>query len=340
MTVKQFQRESKVKTPRADEPAKPERFALDRIAAAATAGINSEPRPSTLLLGLMIREWLFDDEQQYLDSLPPENSISFLIHGDTYLHPSNVRLFPMELVDATRIQGGDAVFTQRYRPEHARTENAYLVYTALLNPGENTPMVFGFFGPEYDLSQPNVDVQFCSVVARFRSAYREVAEMTPRIKSKLGSTSPCMLVDQTSGLVLAVNRQATSLLGERATDIVGHDYYDYRDRLAAAVENAKIKMENVAGGDMSLSMITMVRGDNADNASGRSMADHFFHTCRNKLTGITAATSMLASMKGEVVTGEEIELAEAALQQADEINNLLERFSLLLGADRMPAEPT
>ena len=92
MVTKQFQYEPKQTgpTPTAERPhtarfhsETKSRFGVNRTAV-TEPGLAAVP---SMMLGLLLRGWLADSEKMFLDRLAPHKSITFLIHGNNYLHP-------------------------------------------------------------------------------------------------------------------------------------------------------------------------------------------------------------------------------------------------------------
>ncbi len=292
----------------------------------------------SLLLALRYRDWLGDSEKNFLDLLAPPHSVTFLIRNREYLHPEDVPLFPMDLIETALDGGGQAIFTHRYEPQHKTDYDCYKVHTARISPMDREELILGTLGPDNLYGSPAQEDRFGWLVELFRKAWFAADEPESRIAGRLEGTDPILLINRASGRVLAANQQLAEMMATDLRSIVDTEYSEFSRQLSAKSCDMRLKLENLASDPIQLCMATVLPIVRAreEKPSDGLIADFFIHTMRNKLAGITAAASHLGSLAEEVDARDEIELSDIVLGEATQLDRELDRLLTMIAYDRLP----
>jgi hypothetical protein len=288
-----------------------------------------------LALAMQLRDGLNQHEQSLLDTLAGRDAVSFLIAGEQYLHPADTPLFAPELVETTRNMGGEAVFTQRYRPQSEQSENTYVLHSALVGTRGEHPVVFGLLSPEGATERTRQESDFCATACAFRRSFRAAETATTNIRRRLDDDRPAMVVSQATGRVLAVNRPLVRMVGIDSLQVTELSFEEVRELLARFVGRMRISLETLAVGEQSVSVVTFSR-ETAKATSEHKVTEFFAHKMRNKLAGITTAASQWLSMKGETIDESSLELADIVLSEAAALNWQLDRLMAYLQSQDQP----
>lgn len=229
------------------------RFGANRTAM-SEPGLAAVP---SMMLGLLLRGWLADSEKLFLDRLAPHKSITFLIQGKHYLHPEDVPLFPYELIETAIRQKTTAVFTHLFCPSTSRETHRYKIMTAVINPDADSPIVFGLFGPEPVISEPQIENRFMNTAACFRQAY----STAKAIVSTLGNTdheeTSLLVINRASGRLLYLSPFAAGQCDTDEKQLVDAEFSQVRDALGDLILGKKLQIRNIAEGDLNLSVVTL-----------------------------------------------------------------------------------
>ncbi len=252
----------------------------------------------SLLFGVLLRGTLTNAEKEFLDNLSPERAFTFLMQEERSFHPENVRLFPMTVIETLLHQRGEAVFTHRYRPEGSLSRE-YLILTALLNPSEAQPMVFGFFGPAAHLAQDEMYERFHRLVQQFRTAYHIASRMARKIEKHHTAGQLLLVVNRSSGRVVFVNDAALRLF-PKGESIIGEEFGHIKQTLLSLLPGNRLKISHLNEGELYLSLIEVTA---RQEAKGPSPA-WFFDTLQGKSERLFGSLQKLETLCDEKTSGE------------------------------------
>lgn len=290
---------------------------------------------SDLALAMQLRDQLNQCEQSLLDQIAGPDVIAFLIAGEEYLHPADTPLFPLELVETTRNMGGEAIFTQRYRPQSEKSDHSYVLHSAMIGMQRDKTVVFGFLAPETNGDKNKLEDHFCATACAFRQTLRAAATVADQIRQRLSGDYPSMLVSQSTGRILAANRQLARMVGAEIVEVTELSFDKVRELLSRYVGRMRISLETMRVGQQAVSLVTFAReGGRASNEN--KVTGFFAHKMRNKLAGITSAASQWLSMKGETIDESSLELADIVLSEAASLNWQLDRLMAYLQSQDQP----
>ncbi|MBD3403825.1 hypothetical protein GF420_13100 [candidate division GN15 bacterium] len=177
-----------------------------------------------VILGVLLRDELIDHDRRVLDELFSENEIVFLLHGSRWLHPTDLPLFDLDLIEAAVSICGSAIVTHRYRPDESDPEGWYAVTTSVLNPGELPPIVLGTVARDLQRTAAERQERFGKLVGALRTAYPEITQVAAKASAALTVDSPVMVIDRRHETVVAVNDTARQLANGSGAELVGLTY--------------------------------------------------------------------------------------------------------------------
>lgn len=289
-----------------------------------------------LLVGLELNGRLAGREKEFLDSLAPAKSLAFLIRNRTYLHPEDVELFPYETIQTAIHQGGEAVFSHRYRPERRMGgKRNYTIFTSIINPSDEDLLILGFFGPEYELADMMTHERFSRLVSLFRRAHPSVKRDMRKIRGVLNREEPTLLVNRASGLILAGNFQASQLVPEPGCQLIGDEFGRLKGKLTSSPANHKISIGNISAAGLRLSVVSFADEKPAE-PTDRDMSRAFSLRIQSSVSNITLAASLLEQTLESAAAREESGLTRVILEESDRIDRLLKRSRLVLDFDQIP----
>ena len=210
-----------------------------------------------MILGLLARGWITDQDKEFLDLLAPSHCISFLIYDGKYLNPEDLELFPHELIENTLAQNSSAVFSHIFRPEDNNISQNYKIETATVNNNSDKPIVFGFFGPEEILAKQNHCHDFHTIISRFRQAYQTAEKMKCRIEENITSKTNLVAVNRTSGRIIYITENMLSEINKKTRDIIGIEFNQFKKMLQSQVLTGKLKLQNLNIDDFMVSIIAI-----------------------------------------------------------------------------------
>ncbi len=198
-----------------------------------------------MIFGLLTREWLTDQDKEFLDLLAPSHCISFLIYDGKYLNPEGLELFPHELIENALAQNSSAVFSHIFRPKDNNISQNYKIETATINSNSEKPIVFGFFGPEEILTKQNHCHNFHTIISRFRQAYQTAEKMKCRIEESIAPNTNLVAVNRTSGRIIYISENMLSEINKKDRDIIGIEYNQFKKMLQSLLLTGKLKLQNL-----------------------------------------------------------------------------------------------
>ncbi|GEM_PF-2001481 len=298
--------------------------------------VAGEGALTSLLFGLRYRGWLTDTEKEFLDGLAVTHGIVFVIRGNHYLHPEDVELFPLELIEGAMAQGERAIFTHRYLPPDDRHGRTYEIQTGVINPGRPETLILGHFGPDSETDRRAARERFCGLVHRFRDMYDAIDSLDDRIRDCLSSRIPALIVNRSSGRIMCLNRAATRLLDEDEAEFVDREFGEMKERLSRLMHNRKLTMHNLSGAGLNLSLVGFEVVATPEAAKEPFLADFFLYRFRHRISNIMIAVSLLKATADEGLTEDETVLAQTIIDETRELDQSLTRLSLLWDYNSMP----
>jgi hypothetical protein len=301
---------------------------------------TGEGAVTSLLFGLRYRGWVTDTEKEFLDGLADAHGIVFVIRDNHYLHPEDVELFPLELIEGAMTQGDGAVFSHRYLPPDDRHGRTYEIQTGVINPGRPEPLILGHFGPNSDTDRRVAGERFCKLVCRFRDTYDAIDSLDDRIRDCLSSRIPALIVNRSSGRIMCLNRAATRLLGEDEAELVDHEFQEMKACLYRLMHNRKLAIHNLSGAGLNLSLVSFEVTATTEATKEPFLANFFLYRFRHRISNIMIAASLLKATAEESLTEDETILAQTIIDETRELDQSLTRLSLLWDYDSMAVSST
>jgi len=209
-----------------------------------------------MFLGLLLRGWITEREQQFLDDLVPSRSLSFLISDGNYVHPAVVELFPHELIESSIEQRNPAIFTHLCPPADRSKNGSYRISTFLVNPDESRLIVFGIFGPDYELSTAAFEGKFLGMTDCLRSGFKTARKAESAIIKKDAQEKPTITINRASGRVIAVNRKAVDHYGVPERTLVDKELGETATLLQGPMKGTKRRFENITCNGLSLALVS------------------------------------------------------------------------------------
>lgn len=326
MTTGQFQLEADVST-----------YAQPRIRAhtltpnAAIAGMSS------LLIGLGARQWLTDHEKDFLDQLAPQLCISFLIHGDEYVHPEGVELFSPEQLDACMLSSG-AVFSQQHRLSRLQS-HACQVHTAYIGDLNGRSVTFGIAGPDNADTYGNIGDRFAHLVHQLRQACAEADHHLPRLLAKLNEPSPTLAINRNSGRIVAVNAAVCNLMKMEAREIVGLEFSQVKLHLSPAMAGSRVVMDNLQLGEISLALLSLAVVTVSVQDTINGVLPDFIRSLRKTTLSLHMTAHNLESVVCHEAGHPENELVRILDEEAHELELTIHRFRLLTEYQQLEKSP-
>jgi hypothetical protein len=284
----------------------------------------------SLFLGLELRGWLTDQDKECLDRIAPEGFIAFLIHKDRYLHPENLELFPIDHIRTTLMGGGDAHFSHRHCSGPGSSGRLSAIHTACVAEVRGEPIILGIVGPELVHRRSNIHDDFGSLTRLCRRAAQSVREPLATIRRLTDSDQPVLVVNRTSGRVMALNSPALSLLDSDSRAVVGSEYGVLKARLASFTADRSLKIDNIANQGMHLSVVSLVKAAAATTAAQSDPIHSMLESMRNKLCCIASSARSLESMAARIPGEAHTELVRIINEEAHDLDSQIKRLRLLI----------
>ncbi|MCK4461609.1 MAG: hypothetical protein KAW46_07375, partial [candidate division Zixibacteria bacterium] len=254
----------------------------------------------SLILGLQLRGYLTEHDRSQLDRLAPSAQKVFLVRGDRVLHPVDGTPFPREYVAATPSQDTVALFSHRYCVDKGDHGHAYKIQTAVLNPGQPEPFLFGWFGPEPDPLERDPDNRFSDTVEQLRQVFTNSTELTSRLSKLLDEPVPTLILDRSTERVLMCNAAAVELTKLDQTATIGHPFERIRNYLGRLPAGRRMTMRHMASATPELTIITLDETTITNRDDHRFYADFLLHPARQKLSSIIMAAKLLQTDRSDL----------------------------------------
>ncbi len=306
----------------------------DLRGAAESLVVSDTEQVTLLMLGLTRRGRLTEPEMAWLDSIAPRDHLTFLVQGDNYLHPQDLPLFPLELIDAAVTQGGMAQFSHRYRPQHGSLAGqSYEIRTAVIGENERGPLVLGLFGPERSAQTDLLDQQFGDVIRRFREGFATALTLNRAADLTWVDNKAELLLAGRSGRVIDLSPAAAQILPKAENRLIGRTFDQLENLLAELIPGRKLTLRNIDQAPVPVTILTLtVKKESAPTGSGLSQSP-LLADCRNRLQDISDGVGRLEEMVYSEESQEELQQIE---NHAGVLIDRLNDLSILFDCDRLP----
>lgn len=303
---------------------------LTRDGAATTGAGDSTAGLVAAILGLRLRGVLIDSDCENLDQLGGPNDLIFLLQGTDWLHPADLPLFDYELIETAVSICGEAVVSHRYQPLGDDPKTWYTVTTAVLNPGEETPLVLGLIGPDVGHEQEIRRDRFISTVSAARSALNEIARVEDFMREKFLTDEPMTMVDQTGGTILYANPAAHDAALQEGEQIDGMPFAELADRIGIFTRGRRVSIRHLSVGPLCLSMM----GVPADAVSldETDSVEELTQELNGALKELCRTISDLKAHVGAVPSGLMTSLLEQIDAQSHQVRQGIEHLGKLAAA--------
>ena len=329
MITEQFQVEPANRM-RAEEPAV-------TAGSAADSGTNDDAAIS-LLLALELRGRLGDRDRELLDRVAPDGHIAFVVHEGRFVHPEDVELFPLEVIEPAFAHQGQALFAHHWQDATGRDRRRCTIHTAVIETVGGASFVLGFLGPDRGSDAQRASDRYGGMVARLRRLQEELREPLGRAHEHLAKDQAGLVVDRDSGRVAAVNEAAEVLLGLAGEILVGRPFSCLSEKRRASAPRTKIGLTNLDHPRLRLALVALeadVAAD-ADAPDDPFVADFFIHRLRRRLSNIMVSVSLLQAQNEHRLRPDEQALMQGVLAQAQKANSYLSEMNLLLNYEALP----
>lgn len=297
---------------------------------ASDAGIVS------LLIGVATRGWLTDHEKEFLDSLVPSHSISFLTYDGQYLHPEAVPLLNPEQLEASYLQE-NAVYSHRQRLVSGSFTSSR-VHAARLGELTGKQLTFGMVGQDRTGLFDHTGDNFAILVGRFRKAVEGVRPAVERIMAVLSSTTPALLVNRCSGRVIAVNSAVTTSNDGEHSKTIDAEFSACKNTLNKLLDRHLMHAENLRVGDIDLSLISFTpRQTKAGDLAGE-MYPKFIESLRRATQALHSTAHHLEGIITWQPGHPESELLRLIHEETTELEQIVHRYQLLTVFGQLRAE--
>ncbi len=294
---------------------------------------EQEAAIASLFVGMRLGRPLCDSHRELLDQMAPGRAITFMIQGNRYLHPADVELFPMELIASSINHDGQAFYSHRLRSVGPDGIDCR-VHTVVLNPGQSAPLVLGFFGPDHELTLPDFENGFFDSALRLREVYASLEGVSLMITERLSVDQAVVVVNRSSGRILAVNPLAITLLGAPESRWLDREFGSLPAEMFSMESGRKINMDNVCEGEFHASVMTLE--GTAKERRTFSMEHDLIGQAREKLANITTAASLVQTMTDSGDEPERQLLCDDIASEADTLDSWLTTLNLLRNMHELP----
>ena len=297
-----------------------------------TAGLES------LMFSLRFRNWLSDSEKNLLDMLAPQHAVTFLVHDGHYLHPEDVELFPMDVIDSSLNRGGEAIFIHRYQPESGSSNDCYKIHTARFGMLRGQELIIGILGPDRLAGSGQFEDHFSRLVNACRRVWRETDTAVESLKARLAPSQPTAIINRASGRVIVASNMLAERLKTKTHAITDIEAGELLKTIRQIDPAAKLQMDNMKTCGLHLSVGTVelsTRGRTkaADNFPAES--SFIIHGIRNRLAAISTAAGHLETVLAGQLRDEDSELLQIIQNESEAVDRFIEQLRLLLYGEQL-----
>jgi hypothetical protein len=290
---------------------------------------------ASLAVGLRLRGYLSDADRTCLESLAPCDRQAFLVYCGRVLHPSDGTPFPLQCIAIPAVPGGDALFSHHYDSDQGERGCAFKIQTAVINPDEPDRLLLGWFGSEPSPLEGCPDDQFSETVRRFRRAFAGAAEPVMRLRLLLEDAAPTLLLDRSTGLVLACNRAAADRAGRHDRALIGLPLARLRPLLNQPSSGHRLSMRHLSVAGLELTAITLAESTVAAGGRNSFSADFLLRPAQRRLAAIITAAERIYSQVGHVSDENMAGSARTIAHEARRLDELVGKQLALVGDTRL-----
>lgn len=288
----------------------------------------------SLLLGHRLRGQLVDSDRLTLDAIAPEGCITFLIRQKRYLHPEGVVLFPWSIIENSTRGSAEAIYSHHWRPRD-RSRSGHRIESGLIDPLAPQPLVLGFFGPEPAMSSPTAVDRFSDCLHRFRRAARTVEEMLPVLKESMDKPVATVVVNRSSGRILAANEAVAAQFGKPGQELADLEFNSLKKLIGPRLKHFKIEMRNLDKAGLYVAIVVFSpTGIKRAQDTGDVVSD-LLGQFRDGIGQITAEAGQLKTMLSHFRNSRQALAANSIVEQVGKLERASLRMSLVLNFDRL-----
>jgi hypothetical protein len=301
----------------------------------AAPAIDYRAPIASMLMGLRYRVDLTPAEQTLLDELAGPFGISFLLRGQTYLHPAGAELFPIEEIRVAALAPIGTVFSQ-VKKARSRNQNAHLMMSVTICDQTLGRLLFGVLIPvglRRDQSSLN---RFHEIARQFSQAENSIAQISGQLSSATATSEPWLLVNRASGRTMAVNSAAAGLLKALPSELIDCEFGSLRGRLSAVIGRG-LTMTSL-GDD--LLPLCIIKVESSPLPVSEPSADLFLlDQMRNTLSSLRTSASHLHATTCWKHETDEADLATLIESAAVDLERQMYRLHLLQNFDQLDCYP-
>ncbi|UCC44683.1 MAG: hypothetical protein JSU65_01780 [Candidatus Zixiibacteriota bacterium] len=297
----------------------------------ALLGETSHAGIQSILLGLRLRGWLTESENNLLGLLTCDGSTSFLYYDGKYLQPSGANRFSMEPIKTALSTGSAAIFSHREKSGNLPGGDPFRIHAAIIDPEMVKPIVLGLATPEIGRGAWPSSSAFDELLRKFREASAVVESVLPKLAAALEQPVASLLINRTSGRIVVANKPFCSIIRKDSEALVDREFGQAKQDLLSVLPGLSLEMKNLTRESLCLTLVRLRAGRRKDQRrQDPFMVDFFTHKMRNKISAITTAASHLEAITSDEATSDLSELVRIILRAASETDHYLSRWNLIV----------
>ncbi len=281
-----------------------------------------------LMLGLLLRGSINEQDRAVVPRLSPRGYNVFMVRDGKMLFPSGEPPFPIEHIEACACE--TALFSHRYRSGNDLGSQATDIQTALVNPGEPEPLLFGWYGPETFMTGDAWDYRFGRMVEQLRKVYAAACEMKSRLTADLKSTEPRFIVDGEGHYVIWHNQAVAGLDSALSADISGWSFDRIRRHLRIGETGQSLTMRRVKSGSFEVSVVSLTDNEPPTPGNGEFTSRFLLHPAQQSVAGIIMAAEMISEGLKRSKKNSNYEMVEVIADEARGLLDLIYKQMLLV----------
>jgi hypothetical protein len=305
------------------------------VESASTFDSDCRPAIASMLLGLRYRETLTASEQLLLDELAGDNGISFLIRGQTYLHPAGVELFPLDEIRAVATAPAGTVFSQT-RKADSTDLNSYLMMTVTIGNSTLGRLIFGMLVPASLRRDQSALRRFHDIARQFVESAEIASHSASHLENSASNGDPWILVNRASGRTVAVNQAVAGLLKAPALELIDREFGSLRTQLGNVIGRG-LTMTSMGNDTLPLCLIKVESGPMPGKP--QDVSAFLVEQMRNKISGIQSAAAHLRAATCWKHESEEADLALLIESAATELDQQIYRLHLMFDFEKLECRP-
>ncbi len=265
---------------------------------------------SSLLLGGYLRKWLTEGEKQFLDRLGDKDSTLFLLLGGRSLYPGESKPLSRDVIQSIVSQSDGAVFSQRHQRYIAGRLESGRIHTVEIDTVAGEPVVLGMYSALERFDREESYMRFYNLVELFRQANGSASQMYDDLQGRL-SDAAITVVNRASGSIVYTSQSMQSLLGKPLVELIGTEYSRLADSISRLYARHTVSIENVASGDLHLSLISFTPLDRKSDRErtsrsvrgDKSVASEFIATIITAASFVKANAHMISLKETKEMAG-------------------------------------